>query len=57
MTKHEKMLLDIAKEHHHNYSQDKFNSWLFGFYKINTNISDKLKRELKQLKENGSGGS
>lgn len=57
MTKHEKALLEIAKQHHKELDHDKFNSWLFGFYKINPDISEELTRELKQLKETDSGGT
>lgn len=56
VTKHEKALLEIAKQHHKDLPSDKFNSWLFGFYKINADISEELKQQLKQLKESHNDG-
>lgn len=57
LNKHEQGLLDLAKERQQQFKEDDFTSWLLGFYKTRSDISDKLKQEFKKLRENNSGGT
>ena len=56
MNKHERELLEYAREHKEKLEPDKFKSWLKGFRSVGTE-TDRLNEEFERLLKGTNGGT